>query len=81
MVGARTATAAVGLLGSLVVSAVLWWYFDSLLFFLVVPFVPILFGDREDRLSARTCPTCGFETTAPDHEYCPRDGTRLKKRP
>ncbi|UPW00599.1 hypothetical protein M0R88_00505 [Halorussus gelatinilyticus] len=44
--GSRTATAAVGLGASLAVSVAVWYYFDTLLVFLVVPFVPILFRRR-----------------------------------
>jgi hypothetical protein len=39
----RTLTALVGLVGSLLISAVAWWYFDTLFVFLFVPFVPLLF--------------------------------------
>ncbi|WP_224337016.1 hypothetical protein [Haloprofundus halobius] len=46
MVGSRTAPAVVGILGSLLVSALLWWYFDSFVFFLFVPFVPYLLRRR-----------------------------------
>jgi len=35
MVGSRTATAAVGLVGSLLLTTALWWYFDTLLVFLL----------------------------------------------
>ncbi len=53
MVGSRTATAAVGLLGSVLLSVLLWWYFDTLAVFLFVPFVPFLFrgfgGDSSGR--------------------------------
>jgi hypothetical protein len=83
MVRSRTATAAVGLAGSLLLSALLWWYFDTFVFFLLLPFVPILFrgGRRETSENAvRACPTCGFRTPNDAYEYCPRDGTRLEKR-
>jgi len=84
MVGSRMATAAVGVAGSLLVSALLWWYLDTLAFFLLVPFVPFLFrrsgsettGASED--PGRRCPACGFRTTSESHEYCPRDGTKLE---
>jgi hypothetical protein len=81
MVRSRTATAVVGLAASLLVSVALWWYFNTLAVFLVVPFVPLLLrgrgGDQpDDRL--RECPQCGFRTADPAHAYCPRDGTRLE---
>jgi len=44
--GSRFGTAAVGLFVSLAVSFAAWYYFDTLLFFLVVPFVPVLFRRR-----------------------------------
>lgn len=81
MVGSRTATAALGIAGSLLVSALLWWYFDTLLFFLFVPFVPFLFrrsGGEEPERRVRTCPVCGFRTTSAEYGYCPRDGTELE---
>ncbi|WP_254545384.1 hypothetical protein [Halomarina pelagica] len=80
MVRSRTATAAVGLVASLLVSALVWWYFDSFVFFLFVPFVPFLFrrSGRKGEASLRRCPTCGFQTRDDAYEYCPRDGTRLE---
>ena len=80
MVRSRTATAAVGLVGSLLLSVLLWWYFDSFVFFLFVPFVPFLFrgGGSEREASRKACPTCGFRTADDAYEYCPRDGTRLE---
>jgi hypothetical protein len=83
VVGSRTLTAAVGLLGSLAVSLFLWWQFDTLAVFLLLPVVPLLFrgwGDHEDDETVRTCPACGFRTTAAEFDYCPRDGTRLASR-
>lgn len=81
MLGSRTATAVVGLLVSLLVSAVLWWRFNTIAVFLFVPFVPFLFG-RSGRKSSeppvRTCPVCGFQTRDPAYDYCPRDGTALE---
>ena len=86
MVGARTATAVVGIVGSLALSVVLYLYTGSLLFFLFVPFVPFLFrGSWRDGSGERAestprileCPQCGFRTTDPEYEYCPRDGRRL----
>ncbi|MFC7096321.1 hypothetical protein [Halobaculum marinum] len=80
MVGSRTRTALVGLAVSLAVSVAAWYYFDTLLVFLFLPFVPVLFRGLtggEDRQPAKTCPTCGFETRARDVNYCPRDGAQL----
>ncbi|WP_225333388.1 hypothetical protein [Halomicrobium urmianum] len=85
MFGSRTLTAAIGLVGSLLLSAVLWWYFDALAVFLFLPFVPFLFrraggGGRAggSTVTYRECPQCGFRTADPDYEYCPRDGARLR---
>ncbi len=79
MVSSRTLTALAGLVVSLLVSVVLWWQFDTLAFFLFVPFVPFLFrGQGGGVESVRTCPTCGFRTADDDYDYCPRDGTRLE---
>jgi hypothetical protein len=73
----RTLTALVGLCGSLLVSVALWWYFQSVVFFLFLPFVPFLFRNREDDGESRECPQCGFRTRDERDEFCPRDGTRL----
>ena len=81
MAGSRTATAAVGLLASLLLSAALWWYFDTLLVFLLVPFVPILLrglGDSGPTI-VQECPHCGFQATSEAYDYCPRDGSRLEE--
>ena len=80
MVSSRTATAAVGLVASLAVSVAAWVYFDTLLFFLAVPFVPLLFRRRlgEDRPAVKRCPACGYETRAPSFTHCPHDGTELE---
>lgn len=81
MVGSRTATAAVGVALSLAVSVAVWWAFDVLFAFLLVPFVPFLFARRGDegRDAGRECPACGFRTADPRFDYCPRDGTRLEE--
>lgn len=79
----RYLTALFGIVASLAVSALAWWYLDTLLFFLLIPFVPFLFRSsvgRESRPDVRRCPECGFETADPEFEYCPRDGTRLRRR-
>jgi hypothetical protein len=76
-----TTTALAGLVGSLLLSAVLWWYFQSFVFFLFLPFVPFLFrrssGERSEP-TVSECPQCGFRTRDESFEYCPRDGTRLE---
>lgn len=84
MVGSRTLTAAVGIAGSLVISALLWYVFGTAVFFLFVPVIPFLFRglDRRDggekrQVSTRTCPRCGFQTGEATFEYCPRDGSHL----
>ena len=81
MVGSRTATALVGLLLSVLVSAAVWYLFDFPFFLFAVPFVPFLFrrgrGSAE-RPAARVCPTCGFRSADPEVAYCPRDGTKLE---
>ena len=84
MPGSRTATALVGAVLGLAVSAALWYYFDTLLFLLFLPFVPFLLrGDRGEGADRRPetaeCPACGYRTTDPAHDYCPRDGTRLER--
>jgi hypothetical protein len=81
MVGSRALTALVGLVASLLLGVALWWQFDTLAFFLFVPFVPFLFrgmdrDTRDDTLG--TCPACGFETGDERYDYCPRDGTELE---
>ena len=78
MVSSRTITAVVGVVGSLLVSVLLWHYFDTLAFFLFVPFVPFLFRRSERAEPVRGCPVCGFQTRSEEYEYCPRDGTRLE---
>jgi len=75
----HTATALAGLFASLGVSALLWWYFDTLLFLLFVPFVPFLLRGRGDR-TVRECPRCGFRSDSEEYEFCPRDGERLERR-
>lgn len=82
MVGSRTATAVVGLVASIAVSVAAWVYFDTLIAFLFVPFVPILLrrGRERDEPPVRECPTCGFSTRDPAFDYCPRDGSPLDRR-
>jgi len=79
--GSRLVTALLGIAASLFLSAVLWWYFGSFVFFLFVPFVPFLFRGSTGVRSQTTvseCPHCGFHTTDESYEYCPRDGTLLE---
>jgi len=71
------ATAAIGLVVSIGLSAVAWWYLDLALFLVFLPFVPFLFRRGEQR-PVRECPACGYRTRDDDHEYCPRDGERLE---
>lgn len=75
----RTQFAVIGLLASLAVSAVLYLHFGIAAFILVVPFVPFLLGGDRDDSPTLACPTCGYRTTDPAHEYCPRDGTELER--
>lgn len=84
MVGSRTATALVGLAASVAVTVALWWYFDTLAVFLLLPFVPFLFSSRgreddDEPPVVRTCPECGFRAASAEYEYCPRDGRRLEE--
>ncbi|MFB6125280.1 MAG: hypothetical protein ABEJ59_04915 [Halanaeroarchaeum sp.] len=74
----RIASAAVGVLASLALSALLWKAFGTPFVFLFVPIVPFLFGRSANRPPARTCPECGFETRDSDVAYCPYDGTPLE---
>ncbi|MCT9097377.1 hypothetical protein [Haloarchaeobius sp. HME9146] len=76
----RILTLLAGVLASLVITAALWWYFETLAVFLFLPFVPFLFrrGDGSREPEGRTCPRCGFRTTDPGYEYCPRDGEPLE---
>ena len=81
--GSRLATAAVGIVGSLLLSALLWWFFGTFAFFLFVPFVPFLFRGSSGTDAPATeriaeCPQCGFRTTDESYDFCPRDGTRLE---
>ena len=82
MVSSRTVTALVGLLVSLGISVALWVAFDTVLFFLFVPFVPFLFrglgGDSSEPRIVKECPQCGFQATVDAYDYCPRDGSRLE---
>jgi hypothetical protein len=81
MVGSRTATALAGLAASVVVSVAAWYYFDTLVAFLLLPFVPVLFGrGGDDDPPRRECPACGFTSRDPSVAYCPRDGTALDPR-
>lgn len=74
---ARWLTVLVGLVASVAISVLAWVYLDTFLLFLLIPFVPLLFG-RRSRPETRRCPRCGFETEREAFEYCPRDGIRLE---
>lgn len=82
MVSTRTLTAAVGVVASLAISAAAWYYFNSLVLFLFVPFVPFLFRRTRNKTAPeeRVCPVCDFRTRNPEYGHCPRDGTRLEER-
>jgi len=71
-------TAAAGLLVSLFVSVAAYVFFDTLLFFLFVPFVPILARGAVARPPEKRCPACCFQTRSADANYCPLDGTELE---
>jgi len=91
-VRSRLATAVVGLVTSLVLSAAIYYATGWFVFFIAIPFVPLLFrglrdrngadrddddDDRANTAAVRSCPECGFRTADPDVRYCPRDGTAL----
>ncbi|WP_336038007.1 hypothetical protein [Halobacterium yunchengense] len=82
MVSSRVATAAVGVVASLLVSYVVWRVTGVALFFLAVPFVPLLFRRRGDETEpdVYACPECDFRTRNPEFAYCPRDGAPLERR-
>lgn len=86
MVGSRTITAVLGLTVGLTISVLAWIYFETLLLFIFLPFIPFLFwrprstGTNGPVPQVRECPVCGFQTRNPEFEYCPRDGHRLEKR-
>ncbi|GGN15703.1 hypothetical protein [Halarchaeum nitratireducens] len=81
----RLATAIVGLVASLALSAAIYYATGWFVFFVAIPFLPLLFRGLRDRDAAETgdgpamraCPECDFRTTDPDVRYCPRDGTAL----
>ncbi len=77
MAGTRTISALVGLVLSLAVSAGAWYYFDTFLLFLFLPFIPIWFWRQTPDSPRKQCPTCGFQAHDPEVNYCPRDGTKL----
>ncbi len=82
MVGSRTVMTLAGVLGSVVLSVLLYAYTGSILLFLFIPFVPFLLlrGGEDDGPPVRTCSRCEFSTRDPEFEYCPRDGSRLYER-
>lgn len=68
-----------GLVMSVAVSVIAWWYFNTFLLFLLVPFVPILYRQRRTSQSGTTCPTCGFQSADPSVNFCPHDGEKLQE--
>ncbi|WP_101295571.1 hypothetical protein [Halegenticoccus soli] len=78
MASSTLLTALVGIAVSLLVSYLVWAYFDTLALFLFVPFVPFLFRSRRSSVPVRRCPVCGFRTANPEFTHCPRDGTELR---
>lgn len=76
----RYVVAIVGLLASVLVSVIAWVAFDTIVLFLLIPFVPLVWWrvDGSESRPVRRCPQCGFSTTTPGYDYCPRDGTRLE---
>ena len=81
MAGSRTLTPLAGLAAGPGLSAALYLYTGSVLFFLFVPFVPVLpgAGGSADRTAPpqTACARCSFRARNPAFEYCPRDGSRL----
>lgn len=76
----RYASATIGLLASIAISVLAWILYDTILLFLLIPFVPWLFWRRSSGSPShrhKRCPRCGFTTADPDFDYCPRDGERL----
>lgn len=80
MVRSRTWTALVGIVASVAISVLVWWYFETFVLFLFVPFVPFLFRARTETPTFWECPECGFRTTDESFQYCPRDSTQLRSR-
>ncbi|GAA0644467.1 hypothetical protein [Salarchaeum japonicum] len=78
--GSRTRTALVSLAASLAVSAAVYHYTGWFVFFIALPFVPLLFREDETEPPVRECPECGFSTRDADYDFCPRDGARLVER-
>ncbi|ELY42468.1 hypothetical protein [Natronorubrum sulfidifaciens] len=82
MVRSRTTTAFAGLVLGVGISVAAWIFFETVLFFLFLPFVPFLFGfgraDGTPEQTVRHCPQCSFRTSESAYEYCPRDGRRLR---
>ncbi len=69
----RWALFAIGLLGSIAVTALLWWMgLPGFFLFLLLP--PLLLLRPR---ASRRCPACSFSSSDPDVKFCPRDGTRM----
>ena len=84
MVDSRVLTAVAGLVASVAVSLFVYLQYDTLLVFLFLPFLPILFrrgveAEAEANARTRECPECGFRTADPEFTHCPRDGHRLEE--
>lgn len=77
MAESRTLTALAGLVIGLAVSAAVWYFLDSVLLFLFLPFVPVWWWRQTPDRPLKRCSTCGFQAREPEVAYCPRDGTRL----
>lgn len=73
----RWLTAFLGIAASVAISVYAWLSFDTLLLFLLIPFVPLLLR-RRSRPETKRRSRCGFETEREGFDYCPRDGSRLE---
>lgn len=77
MTGSRSISALAGLGLGLAVSAAVWYFFDTVLLFVFLPFIPIWFWRQSPDRPLKECPTCDFTARDPTVAYCPRDGSRL----
>jgi len=67
-------TSLVLLIGSLIVTALMWYQGLPFFFlFLVIPIIPLLRRNR----NVRRCPVCGWETSGSER-FCPVDATPLE---
>lgn len=76
----RVLIAVGGLAVGLAISVAAWVLWETLLLFVLLPFIPLfaLRGTRSTTDETHVCPACGFQTTNPEFDYCPRDGHRLE---